>query len=126
MTQLDRRPESLQLQGFRAMELTGALSNPETAKAFGRLNTLRERLLAEPPKPRKRLRMRPGVLPNAIREVMEVSDSPMTTAEVYTQVERLLSMCVPRHTVNSILSAGACDPAGPYEKVSHGVYRFSA
>ena len=106
------------------VDLTRALSNPDVKLMLERLASLRSELLASANDPvvSAPLPMRAGAITNAASVVLVNASGPMHVSDIRSAVERLLSMEVSRHSVNSALWKGSMGEKARFVRVKRGWY----
>ncbi|HEX7244418.1 MAG TPA: hypothetical protein VF245_02495 [Solirubrobacterales bacterium] len=108
-----------------SMPLVGALFNH--LEQLSRLDGLRRKLLRKAthsPRPATQVKLRAGKIQTTIIEVLVASSKPLPVAEIHAAVERILSMPIPKGTVNSFLSVESRGPKARFERIELGVYRM--
>lgn len=113
--------------GSSVVELSGALYEPALLEKLNRLNGLRKRLLAETAEAscsHRQLPLRSGTIKKTAIQVLELSPEPMRACDVHVAIERILSMAVSRHSVNSCLFKGSKGEDACFVQVGHGRYRL--
>lgn len=111
------------------MGLLGTYSNPEIQ---GRLRQLAEKLdqlaaskAAPRPSGRADHKLRNGLVPRAIRQVLVEAEGPMRVCDIHASVEDRLGRRVPVSSVNCWLSKGAAGHEPGLVRLGHGRYRIT-
>ncbi|MGN6217417.1 MAG: HTH domain-containing protein [Solirubrobacterales bacterium] len=106
------------------MPLMGALLNHQ--EQLERLNVLRQKLLKvaadAPETPKPPMRLRCGAVQVAAIKVLTAAQRPMEVQEIHASVERLLSMRVPKSSVNSCLSTRSKGKKPLFKRLGQGRY----
>ena len=108
------------------MGLLGCYSNPEIQGRLRRLSEKLERLAASnaPPRPSARVdrRLRCGLVPKAIMQVLSGSVEPMRVRDIHTEVEALLGQAVSPSAVKNWLARHTCGDQALFVRLGRGRY----
>lgn len=110
------------------MGLLGSYSNPEIQKRLRRLSEELDRLAASPGQPqpsgRPDRKLRNGLVPRAIQQVLAEVGEPMRVRDIYVAVEDRLGIAVPKSSVNVWLSQSTKGPLPQVVRLGHGRYQL--
>jgi hypothetical protein len=108
------------------MELVEALSNSEIQDQMGRLAAKLEQIASSDARPRSSarsdLRLRSGLVPNAIMGVLSRSVEPMRMTDIHAEVERLLDRPVSRSAVKNCLARHTGGKKALFVRLGRGRY----
>jgi hypothetical protein len=112
------------------MGLLGAYSNPEIQ---GRLRQLAEKLdrlaasdAVQSPSTRHDRRLRGGLMPRAIKQVLTEAPGPMRARDIHAAVEDLLNRPIPSSTVKCWLAKSIQGEQPRLVRLGRGRYRLVA
>jgi hypothetical protein len=110
------------------MGLLGSYSNPESQRRLRRLADELDRLATQDSPPRYSQRqdrkLRNGLVPRAIQQVLADAEEPMRVRDIYAAVQDRLGMRVPVSSVNAWLSQNAKGKRPMVVRLGHGRYRL--
>jgi hypothetical protein len=108
------------------MELVEALSNSEIQDRLGRLAAKLEQVAASDARPRSSARLdrrlRSGLVPKAIMQVLGGSVEPMRMMDIHTEVERVLDRPVSRSAVKNWLASHVHGDQALFVRLGRGRY----
>jgi hypothetical protein len=108
------------------MELVEALSNSETQDELGRLAQKLEQIAASEARPRSSarldLRLRSGLVPKAIMQVLGEAVEPMRMMDIHAEVERVLGRPVSRSAIKNWLAGHTGGEQALFVRISRGRY----
>jgi len=112
------------------MGLLGSYRNPEIQGRLRRLAEKLERLAASgaPARPTVRLdrRLRSGLVPNAIEQVLTQAPGPLRARDIHGEVELLLGRSVPISSVKNWLAKQVQEADTRLVRLDRGRYRLVA
>jgi hypothetical protein len=110
------------------MGLLGVYSNPETQGRLRRLSEKLERLATSDAVPhssrRYDRRIRGGLVPKAIEQVLAEAPGPMRACDIHAEVEELLGRSVPASSVKNWLAKQAQGDPPRVVRLDRGRYRL--
>jgi len=107
------------------MELTGALSNPDTGEPLDRLGVLHARALAnaQAPPVLQPPRRKPHPALKTIIRILEKAEGPMHAQEIHAVAEELLRASVCRSSLRDCLSTQTSGVRDCFARLVRGSYR---
>jgi hypothetical protein len=112
------------------MELVEALSNSEVQVQMERLAQKLEQIAASDARPRSSARsdrrLRSGLVPKAIMQVLRESVEPMRMMDIHAEAERMLSRPVSRSAVKNWLAGHAGGEQPLFVRLGRGRYGLAA
>jgi hypothetical protein len=111
------------------MGLLGAYSNPQVQERLRRLSDKLDRLAASEAAPRASIRLdrrlRSGLVPKAIMEVLTASVEPMRVRDIHAEVEELIGQPVSPSAVKNWLTKHAGGGQSLFVRLGRGRYRLA-
>jgi hypothetical protein len=112
------------------MELVEALSNSEIQDQMGRLAAKLEQIASSDARPRSSarsdLRLRSGLVPNAIMGVLSRSVEPMRMKDIHVEVEQVLGRAVSRSAIKNWLAGHTGGKKALFVRIERGRYVATA
>jgi hypothetical protein len=112
------------------VELVEALSDSELQDRLGRLATKLEQVAASDARPRSSarsdLRVRSGLVPKAITQVLGESVEPMRIKDIHVEVERVFDRSVSRSAVKNWLAGHTGGMKALFVRIERGRYVMAA